>query len=427
MFNNLLGIFNSLKETLIVIAVIAVIILLKVILLKFKNGKWVILGLMALVLVVGGVFTGYANYEYFTAKGGTFGSFGDIFKNKNKLMQNNLTFNFENFVLVATGNGNEYSARLSIDAVDQKMTNKAIFVNGNPTKLVARGDTYIFSDYNYTFKDENLTEICSDTLTIKFVFNSKSSECILSTIGGLDKVLYWNYFLKKNDFIVEIKDEEYKRDESVRVDFSSTDTTSNVIRYFVNGELFQVDAYEAGTDVALLTKHDIFESKVPDKKENSYIFYGWFTEPPSGDLKKNTGITQLPQSQTGTVTLFARFFRVRATGEEGYSDASVTINYNINENLVSYADDLGILEVIYYDEELGYERVNSYKISQEGFKIAGLKYAEMTFKFKLITIANISGKQEYSVSVITSYKSNTVLNVTIGYKEYPGIIIIASI
>lgn len=235
MLSNLLGIFNNLKSVLILSIVLVVIVLLSILLLKFKNGKWVILGFLALALIVCGVFSSFANYEYFMLRGGTIGSLSDIFTNKNKLMQEDLKFDFENFVLVATGNENEFSARLAIDTVNKKMNNKAIFVNNNPTQLVACGDTYIYSNYSYIFKDENLNELCNDTLTIKFVFNSKSSECILSTKGGLDKVSYWNKFLKKNNFIVEIKDEDYEEDNQLVIE----NPVSYEIKLFIKNEFCQ--------------------------------------------------------------------------------------------------------------------------------------------------------------------------------------------
>ena len=222
MLINLLGVLNNLKNIITLLILLVAIIFLSVLILKFKNGKWFILGILGLVLVVSGIFAGFANYEYFTQKGGTIGSLSDIFTNKNKLMQEDLKFNFENFVLVATGNENEFATRFSIDAVDKKMTNKTIFVNNNPTQLISRGDTYIYSNFNYTFKDENLKELCSDTLSIKFVFNTKNSECILASNGGLDKVVYWNNFLKKNNFIVEIKDEEFIEDNQMSIENPTT-------------------------------------------------------------------------------------------------------------------------------------------------------------------------------------------------------------
>ena len=252
---NLLGIFSSLKEFIILLIVLVAITTLFLILFKFKNGKWFLLGLCGLALLVCGVFTAYANYEYFTIKGGTFGSFGDIFENKNKLMQNELKFDFENFVLIASGiNDNEFSARLAIDAVNQKMTDKTIFVNDIPTKTINRGDNYIFSEYNYTFYDENLKEKCSDTLTIKFVFNSKSSECILTTQGGIDKVAHWNYFLKKNNFIVEIKKYDYIQNTELKVD----DEINHTLTLYFEDELIDIIKFNITSPATLPTTYNGF-------------------------------------------------------------------------------------------------------------------------------------------------------------------------
>lgn len=253
--SNLLGIFSSLKEFITLLIILIVAITIFTILFKFKNGKWFLLGLCGLALLVCGVFTAYANYEYFTIKGGTLGSFGDIFENKNKLMQNELKFDFENFVLIASGNNdNEFSARLAIDAVNQKMTDKTIFVNDIPTKTINRGDNYIFSEYNYTFYDENLKEKCSDTLTIKFVFNSKSSECILTTQGGIDKVAHWNYFLKKNNFIVEIKKYDYIQDTELKVD----DEINHTLTLYFEDELIDIIEFNITSPATLPTTYNGF-------------------------------------------------------------------------------------------------------------------------------------------------------------------------
>lgn len=216
--SNMLGFLSDIGDIIKIGIILAVVILLMVLLLKFKNGKWILAGVMAVALVVCGVFTSFANYTYFTIEGGTFGSFGDIFANKNKVTQKDLSFEFENFVLVSTGIDGEFSARLSIEAVDETLIGKSMYVNNSPTKLTGVGENYIFSEYSYIFKDENLTSMLTDTLTIKFVFNSKKSECLLSTSGGSDAVKYWNSYLKKNKFNVEIKEANYTRDEQLRVD-----------------------------------------------------------------------------------------------------------------------------------------------------------------------------------------------------------------
>ncbi len=230
---------SSIKEMAKIAVVIAVIVLLIVILKKTKHGGKLIAVLICAVIIGLGGITGYANYQYMTANGGIWGSFGDLFKGKNEINQNGLSFEITSFQLVSNGNENEFSAKISIKNVDISMKDKAVFVNDSPTTLVSRSDNYIFADYTYTFFDEDLNELASDTLTLKFVFNTKTtvikktdetgkviseeikndfSYLLLTSKGGLKNAKYWNRFIQKNNLIVNIKTEEFKVNEDMVVE-----------------------------------------------------------------------------------------------------------------------------------------------------------------------------------------------------------------
>lgn len=179
------------------------------IVIKLPNGKFFALGFLVVVLIISGILTAFANYEWMTARGGIYGAIEDI-KNANKVVQNELTFDFEAFTLEATGNKDEYMARMTINNVDNlDLSNKTIYVNSEPTSLVASSKKYIISKYSYLFQNEDLQEISVDTLKIRFSFGEKLSECVISTTGGFKNVKLWNEYIEKNGFKVIVKDFDY--------------------------------------------------------------------------------------------------------------------------------------------------------------------------------------------------------------------------
>ena len=98
---------------------------------------------------------------------------------------------------------------------------------------------------------------------------------------------------------------------------------------------FEPETYTYGMAKTLLTKADICAKQ--NVSSSDYIFYGWFTEDPTnkGNLKALATTSQLSNSTSGNKTFYGRFFKARETGVEGYSDASLTINVNLNSDLKS--------------------------------------------------------------------------------------------
>lgn len=234
MLNNLLfitNLFNGSQDTIMWIAILLIVILLIYLFFKFPVLKYLIAFIACALFIGSSLFTASASYEYFTIRGGVWGTLENVL-NKNEVVQDNLTFHFTNFNLLETLNPDEYTAKFSIKNVDITLNDKVIYINNTPTELVQRGSTYIFANYTYAFYDEDIKEICNDTLSIKFVFNSAEKEnpetgklekidtsvCILTSYGGLQKAKYWNRFLQKNGFKVEINAEEFKIDETINIE-----------------------------------------------------------------------------------------------------------------------------------------------------------------------------------------------------------------
>lgn len=278
---------SSIKEIAKIAVVIAVIVLLIVILKKTKHGGKLIAVLICAVIIGLGGITGYANYQYMTANGGIWGSFGDLFKGKNEINQNGLSFEITSFQLVSNGNENEFSAKISIKNVDISMKDKAVFVNDSPTTLVSRSDNYIFADYTYTFFDEDLNELASDTLTLKFVFNTKTtvikktdetgkviseeikndfSYLLLTSKGGLKNAKYWNRFIQKNNFVVNIKTEEFKANEDMVIETP----TDYLVNMYLEDELMGTTSFNVVRKPNLLSTYKNFKI-ISWKDENGNI------------------------------------------------------------------------------------------------------------------------------------------------------------
>lgn len=210
MLTNLIcGLFTNFTNIIYLVIGALFVLGLVYITIKFPNGKHYALGFLTIILIISGIFTAFANYEWITARGGIYGAIEDI-KNVNKVTQNELTFDFEKFTLEATGNKDEYMARMAINYVnDLDSTKKAIYVNSEPTTLVTKSKKYIIANYSYLFENDDLQEMGVDTLKIRFSFSEKLSECIISTSGGIKNVKFWNEYIEKNGFKVEIKDLDY--------------------------------------------------------------------------------------------------------------------------------------------------------------------------------------------------------------------------
>lgn len=252
MLNNLLfitNLINDFKETVMWIAILLLVIFAIYIFIKFPIGRKIICVILGILFIASGVLTTSANFEYFSIRGGIWGTIEGVF-NKNEVAQNNLTFNFTNFNLIETLNPDEFNARFSVKNVDINLNDKVVYVNDIPTVLVQRGSNYIFADYKYSFNDEDIKEICNDTLSIKFVFNSAEIEnpetgelekadtsiCILTSYGGLQKAKYWNEYLKKNGLKIEIKTEDFKTNEDLNIEQLPT---KYVYYYDIEGNLIE--------------------------------------------------------------------------------------------------------------------------------------------------------------------------------------------
>ncbi len=192
-----------------------------------------------------------------------------------------------------------------------------------------------------------------------------------------------------------------------------------LIKYTITynlGSTTYTEQYTYGAVKTLMTKEEI--SAKQGVNNNEYVFFGWFTENPTGkgDLKQLSTTSTIAANSTGNKTYYGRFFKARATNVEGYSDASITINVSLESGLKS-GYGYGIILVEYFDEELGYTRNFSFMLTDMSITISGLKYADV----KITVITTTKVKVDYSsVVVTTTSKSSSTVDITLSKNSNGG-------
>lgn len=189
------------------------------------NWKWVryaTLVICALGLTGATVYCGVSLDTYYGAEGGVFGKISNIFNTNQVEEVEDLTFDFSNVEMLATGNAGEYSAQISRDKTLKIDTTKTfgVYVNDSPCGFVETGADYVRANYDYVFYGEEKNEILKDTLQFRFALNKNSTEFTIKTQGGETAVRLWNYYFAKNNFVVSIKPTNlsYSSDNSNLVD-----------------------------------------------------------------------------------------------------------------------------------------------------------------------------------------------------------------
>lgn len=188
---------------------------------------------------------------------------------------------------------------------------------------------------------------------------------------------------------------------------SKVDTTNNSIviakistlSYVVDGNVVDTESYIEGEQHALKSY-----------SKEGYAFYGWYTEDPTGKMSSLTAVSILDSSVVGDYQVYGKTIKYGERGVEGYSDSTLTINVNYDENL-NASNVYGIIIVEYFDEDLGVNKVYTYSLRQGTISIKGLRYA--TYKITVKTTLKASSDvKEYSVRTSSNTGSNVNINLT---------------
>ena len=346
---NLLGIFSKLSENIWKIVVIIVVALIFILCLKYKNGRIFIFTFLIVAFIA---FTAYCGVQlnfYYSSSGGIYGQLVSIYNPNEVVITDNVSYSFKNLVLTQE-EGDIYSAKITSDEVlDMVLDENAVYgvyINGLPCNYVEITEDYVIAKYTYTFLDENLNELKTDTLTLRFAFYTNSTYLSVTTSGGSEAVKYWNYYFNKNVFEVTIDNKGYSY--SSDISFGNGDISEYVIiSYYIDDELYLKQVYKKGSTINLPTTQD---DRVYCWKLNNEIVTDDY-------IIKDTAL--LHQSLKDEINI-DRYLVINLDNNGSIvDDLSFDLKVNNNE----------IKNLNYYQEEVAYEyNIELYNISYEGFK-----------------------------------------------------------
>lgn len=246
MFNNLFLIFGISEKVskflYAILAVIGVLLLIKILIKNEESRGW-IFGLIVFVAFCSALVCGFKIYQYATVKGGTVGDFiHSLVSSSSAEKISDYTFKFNKVAFSPTGNENEYNVTIEevykqtdesgneiIGSFNLDLTkNWNIYVNDSNTNNTVKGTNYINADYIYSFYNEDLQHILTDTLKIKFVFYKNYYRVDLITTGGELAVDFWESYIYKEGLTVGLKVNEYVQDTEIKYDSVKIFVGSNV-------------------------------------------------------------------------------------------------------------------------------------------------------------------------------------------------------
>lgn len=185
-------------------------------------------------------FIGLASYcgiqlnYYYTSEGGILGKISGLISNNTATItvDDNIKFDIKNIVLTQEKN-ETYSATIYSNDILKLNKDKtySVFINNEPINTLSYDLSFINAVYRYNFFDQNQKTLCDDQLYLDFAFYNNSTYLKLYTNGGQNAVNYWNNYISKNNFIVEIKESFYNKDDELN--FGSGDVSQYRLATFI--------------------------------------------------------------------------------------------------------------------------------------------------------------------------------------------------
>lgn len=210
MVNQFNLIISSITKNLKIILICVAIIMFLYIFIKFKGLRTLMVIALIIVTIVSGIFSTYYVGEYYFRKGVTVGSvLNSLFSNNVPKYEKSDAYKFvyDSMGFASTGTANEYQSKI-VEAreVDIDLSkNWEIFINDIECNINKVEDNEISAKFTNAFYNKNKELILEDTLNVSIVFHKKTFEIYLTTNGGDDAVKYWNTYLNKNGFVLELK------------------------------------------------------------------------------------------------------------------------------------------------------------------------------------------------------------------------------
>lgn len=249
----------------------AIIILVCIVLIfKYKEARVYVFTLLFSLIFICSIYCDLQLVYYYTDKGGILGSLNDPIDQNGVevIVDDNIKFDVKNLVLTQEEDSLFSAEIYSNESIKLEGENQyMLFVNGQPCSNVNYDLTYMKGTYEYVFKDENLDELCRDSLNLSFAFFKNGYSLKISTNGGQTAVDYWTKYFSNEDFVVSIeKIDGANVDEDL--EYGEADTSYfHKINYYIEGELIE----------ELVQKKDTFFNELEMDKNDGTSFSGWFT------------------------------------------------------------------------------------------------------------------------------------------------------
>ena len=192
---------------------------------KYASARVITAVVLFMALVTSSVYASIKLNQYYSADGGIYGYISTIFKNNNVEQMDQYKFNLTNINMKLSSNADEYVAVFDSEIIVELADSDkyALFLNGVPCSYVGANKDYVSADFYYNFYGTDRKLLLSDTLNVSISFDNKGTHIYLTTKGGSTASRYWNKYFDKNNFIVEIKNFDYKASELN--DFNSNGTS----------------------------------------------------------------------------------------------------------------------------------------------------------------------------------------------------------
>lgn len=205
---------------------------------------------VSVVLLGTSIYCGVNLNAYYNEKGGIFGAITGIFDTNTSEVVDEIDIKINNIELTQQ-NGDTYSAKIMIDKVLDldDGTQYGIYVNDNFVDNIDNPN-YVRAEYTYTFQNNSLTELLTDTLILDFAFDNTSTTLIVTTNGGVNAVSYWNSYFNKNNFIVSIEESSYNPGNDLTYTDGEVGEYYKVDYYFEDSLLYS-QLYTAGSNIDL--------------------------------------------------------------------------------------------------------------------------------------------------------------------------------
>lgn len=184
---------------------------------------------------------------YYTTSGNQYGNIDNDKPNEIEQVSE-FSFNLKNIVLTQES-GDKYSANMTANVSLDLTPNSdyGLYVNDITCNDIVYSVDYITGKYTYNFYDNANKLLKSDTLTLSLAFNKTYMSLTLSTSGGAEAVRYWNNYFNKNNFVVEIKEQEELNSDTI---YGEGDISNfRTAKFYVNEQLYRTYVYELGDKI----------------------------------------------------------------------------------------------------------------------------------------------------------------------------------